>query len=205
MKNFLQTYDKAHKFLLDFDFSKHPDLVAANAADAAFIYENDPSIDREETEVLTAVFAIKTYRIANMYYRGGMKTFARTLTEYAKSMTGIDIHPAAQIGVPFAIDHGVGVVIGQTAVIGNHCMLYHGVTLGAKHLSERDQVGVDRHPKLGNNIIIYSNTTILGNIKIPDGLLIGANKFIKSEADIAEIVDKAAQKRAGSAPKKVRV
>jgi len=153
--------------------------------DMKFLFDNDPSVtDIKQIESYTSAFAVAAYRIAHIHPD---PIVARQITEYAKSITGVDIHPGAKIGVPFAIDHGVGTVIGETAVIGKKSMLYHGVTLGAKHLKERDQVGTDRHPKLGNSVIVYSNTTILGNIHVPDGLIIGANKFIKNQQDIDQL------------------
>jgi len=150
--------------------------------DIRFLFDNDPSAKSvDEVECYTSAFAVAAYRVAHAHPDAKV---ARRIAEYAKSLTGVDIHPRAKIGVPFAIDHGVGVVVGETAVIGSGCMLYHGVTLGARHLKERDQVGTTRHPKLGDNVIIYSNTTILGNIKIHDGMIVGANKFIKSQDEI---------------------
>jgi serine O-acetyltransferase len=156
--------------------------------DLDFLFKNDPSVkDISHVNCYTSAFAVAAYRIAHTL---DDDQIARQITEYAKSLTGVDIHPKAKIGVPFCIDHGVGTVIGETAIIGDGCMLYHGVTLGAKHLKEREQEGVDRHPKLGNNVIIYSNTTILGNLKIPAGLIIGANKFIKKQEEIDELSKK---------------
>lgn len=149
------------------------------------MFDNDPSVKSvEHVDCFTSGFAVIAYRIAHSIQDDYL---ARCIMEYAKSLTGVDIHPRANIGVPFAIDHGVGTVIGETAVIGKRCMLYHGVTLGARHLKERDQVGSDRHPKLGDNVIIYSNTTILGNLHVPSGMIIGANKFIRKQSDIDEL------------------
>ncbi|MCL2176484.1 MAG: serine acetyltransferase [Firmicutes bacterium] len=156
--------------------------------DQQFLYDNDPSVTGvDQIASFTSFFAVAAYRIAHIF---PCEKIARQISEFAKSLTGVDIHPKAKIGVPFAVDHGVGTVIGETAVIGDSSMLYHGVTLGAKHLKEREQVGEDRHPKLGNKVIVYSNTTILGNINVPDGLIIGANKFIKSQQEIDELQSK---------------
>lgn len=150
--------------------------------DQQFLYNNDPSVkDINEVSSFTSVFAVTAYRIAHIFPDYG---FARQITEYAKSITGIDIHPSAKIGVPFIIDHGVGTVIGETVVIGNYSMLYHGVTLGSKYINEREQVGKSRHPKLGNNVIIYANTSIIGNIIVPDKMIIGTNKIIKRQEEI---------------------
>ena len=161
--------------------------------DLEFIFKNDPSAKSiDHVRTYTSAFAIAVYRLAHTV---ADDIRARALAEYAKSLTGVDIHPRATIGVPFAIDHGVGVVIGETTTIGNNCMLYHGVTLGAKHLKERDQVGLIRHPQVGHNVIIYANTTILGALAIPDGLLVPANRFIKSQTDLDELVAAAARKK----------
>lgn len=174
-------------------------------ADLQFIFANDPapkSVD--EVRCYTCAFAVAAYRIAHIIPDIYL---ARQISEYAKSITGVDIHPRARIGVPFALDHGVGVVVGETAVIGRNSMLYHGVTLGARHLRERDQVGYDRHPKLGDNVIVYSNTTILGNVQIPSGTIIGANIFFKRQAEIDEWCEKikaqspSRRKQSGKAPK----
>ena len=166
-------------------YMAHPDKLGIRDAiekDLQFLFGNDPSVRvPEHVNCYTSAFAVIAHRIAHSI--ADDKT-ARQIAEYAKSLTGVDIHPRAAIGIPFAIDHGVGTVIGETSVIGKNCLLYHGVTLGAKHLKDREQVGQDRHPKLGDNVIIYSNTTILGNIKIPNNMIVGANKFIKNQADI---------------------
>ena len=107
------------------------------------------------------------------------------MTEHAHQLTGIDIHPGAQIGPAFFIDHGTGVVIGETCVIGSHVKLYQGVTLGSKSFPHDDQghliKGIKRHPNIGNNVIIYAETTILGNVTIGDGAIIGANKWITQD------------------------
>ena len=158
------------------------------AKDMQFLFDNDPSAKQaEQVTAYTSAFAVACYRVAHTVADDFL---ARQIAEYAKSVTGVDIHPRAIIGVPFCIDHGVGTVIGETSVIGKRCMLYHGVTLGAKHLKEREQVGVARHPKLGDNVIIYSNTTILGNVTIPSGTIIGANKFLKYQEEIDELLKK---------------
>ena len=103
------------------------------------------------------------------------------ITEVAHSKTGIDIHPGAEIGEYFAIDHGTGVVIGQTAIIGNHVRLYQGVTLGAKSFVLDDNglpIDVPRHPIIEDNVTIYSNTSVLGRIMIGEGSVIGGNIWL---------------------------
>jgi serine O-acetyltransferase len=188
IENFFKQREEAKQLLLDSLSGNSPEMKSVRSdieQDLQFLFKNDPSVrDISHVNCYTSAFAVAAYRVANTITDDHK---ARSIAEYAKSLTGVDIHPRAKIGVPFAIDHGVGTVIGETAVIGSNCMLYHGVTLGAKHLNERDQVGSDRHPKLGNNVIIYANTTILGNLQIPEGMMIGANRFIKSQDEIDQL------------------
>ena len=117
-----------------------------------------------------------------------MPVIPRIITELAHSETGIDIHPGAEIGEYFAIDHGTGVVIGATAIIGNHVKLYQGVTLGAKSfdLDENNNPikGIPRHPIIGDNVVIYSNASILGRISIGKNAVIGGNLWVT--VDVAE-------------------
>jgi len=179
MNKFFEAMKTAEEYIKNFS---NEQVEKDIKADLKFLYKNDPSITKlEHVDCITSAFAVACYRIAHAVEDDFL---ARSIMEYAKMLTGVDIHPRCKIGVPFCIDHGVGTVIGETSVIGKNCMLYHGVTLGAKHLKERDQVGKDRHPKLGDRVIIYSNTTILGNIHIPDGMLIGANKFIRKQEEL---------------------
>jgi len=188
IEKFLNQRQETEKLLLELSCKADTKVKDAIKQDLKFLFKNDPSVKSiSHVNCYTSAFAVAAYRIAHSLPDDNL---ARQITEYAKSLTGVDIHPKAKIGVPFCIDHGVGTVIGETAVIGNGCMLYHGVTLGAKHLKEREQEGVDRHPKLGDNVIIYSNTTILGNLIIPAGLIIGANKFIKKQEEIDELSKK---------------
>ena len=121
------------------------------------------------------------YRIAHELHRLNVPLIPRIITEMAHSETGIDIHPGAQIGHHFTIDHGTGVVIGATCIIGNHVKLYQGVTLGAKSSLRRTgkpHQGIPRHPILEDNVIVYSNATILGRITIGEGATIGGNIWV---------------------------
>ena len=121
------------------------------------------------------------YRTAHELYLLGVPVIPRMLTEYAHSQTGIDIHPAAVIGDHFAIDHGTGIVIGETSVIGSHVTLYQGVTLGAKNFSydaEGHPMRSPRHPVLEDNVTVYSNASILGRITIGEGSVIGGNVWL---------------------------
>ena len=138
------------------------------------IAKNDPaaSDQREIVFCYPAVTAMVHYRSAHLLYRLGVPLIPRMITELAHSQTGIDIHPAAQIGSGLSIDHGTGIVIGSTSVIGNNCALYQGVTLGAKNFVY-DECGlprdIPRHPHLEDDVTVYSNATILGNITIGKG------------------------------------
>jgi serine O-acetyltransferase len=139
--------------------------------------------------------AISSYRIAHALLQAEVPLIPRIITEMAHSETGIDIHPGATIGEYFTIDHGTGVVIGETARIGKNVKMFQGVTLGAKSfpLDENGNPikGIDRHPKIGNNVIIYSNSTILGNITVGDGAVIGGNIWVDQDvAPGAKLVQK---------------
>lgn len=122
--------------------------------------------------------AIYIYRIAHFLHSLNVPFIPRILSEYAHSKTGIDIHPAAIIGYSFFIDHGTGVVIGETAVIGDNVKIYQGVTIGALSISKK-MAGIKRHPTIGNNVIIYSGATILGGeTLIGQGSIIGGNVWL---------------------------
>ena len=148
-------------------------------------YDGDPAA-RDKTEIMLAYpgfEAISIFRIAHMMFKMDIPYIPRIMTEYAHNHTGIDIHPGATIGSYFFIDHGTGVVIGETTIIGEHVKIYQGVTLGAKSFAlgaDGNPVkGVDRHPKIGNNVIIYSGATILGgDTHIGDNSVIGGNVWL---------------------------
>lgn len=129
--------------------------------------------------------ALTNYRVAHELHRQGVPLIPRIITEMAHSETGIDIHPGAQIGPYFTIDHGTGVVIGATSIIGSHVKLYQGVTLGAKSFpldSNGNPIkGIDRHPIIEDDVIIYSNATILGRITIGKGAVVGGNVWITED------------------------
>jgi len=157
----------------------HTDVIAA--------YNGDPAA-KSLGEVIfcyPGIRAISNYRIAHALLKLEVPLIPRIITEMAHSETGIDIHPGATIGEYFTIDHGTGVVIGETAIIGNNVKMYQGVTLGAKSFP-LDEFGIpikgiDRHPCIGNNVIIYSNTTILGRITVGDGAVIGGNMWVDKD------------------------
>lgn len=123
-----------------------------------------------------------SYRVAHQLQRQGVPIVPRMITEQAHSDTGIDIHPGAEIGERFVIDHGTGVVIGATAILGSNVKIYQGVTLGAKSFVTDDSnnpvKGIPRHPIIGDNVVIYSNSTILGRVHIGDNAVIGGNLWV---------------------------
>ena len=125
------------------------------------------------------------YRIAHELHEMQVPLIPRMMTEMAHSETGIDIHPGAQIGEYFTIDHGTGVVIGATCIIGKHVKLYQGVTLGAKSFPlDKDGKpikGIPRHPILEDNVVVYSNATVLGRITIGKSCVIGANTWVMED------------------------
>ena len=164
--------------------SRLPEMRRVLATDVEAAYYGDPAATcpGEIICCYPVIRAITNYRIAHELYRLGVPLIPRIITEMAHSETGIDIHPGAQIGDHFTIDHGTGVVIGATCIIGNHVKLYQGVTLGAKSfpLDEYGNPikGIPRHPILEDDVIVYSNATILGRITIGKGATIGGNIWV---------------------------
>lgn len=192
--------DKASLLAAKF-ISKLPKLRQILATDVKAAYEGDPAAESigEVIYCYPAIRAISNYRIAHELLKLEVPLIPRIITEMAHSETGIDIHPAAQIGTHFTIDHGTGVVIGATTIIGNHVKLYQGVTLGAKSfpLDEQGQPikGIKRHPIIEDNVIIYSNATILGRITIGKEAVIGGNIWVtESIAPQSHIVQRKRKK-----------
>ncbi len=166
-------------------FSRLDEIQAIIETDIVAAYEGDPAAkSREEIMLAYPAFeAVGIYRVAHVLYQMEIPLLPRMLTEYAHSQTGIDIHPGATIGSHFFIDHGTGVVIGETTIIGNNVKIYQGVTLGAKSFEFNKEGmmirGKKRHPNIGNNVIIYSGATILGgDTSIGDGCIIGGNVWL---------------------------
>jgi serine O-acetyltransferase len=164
-----------------------PDLREKLHNDVVAAYNGDPAA-KSYGEVIfcyPCIRALSNFRTANALLHLGVPLIPRIFTEMAHSETGIDIHPGATIGSYFTIDHGTGVVIGETATIGNNVKMYQGVTLGAKSFpldADGNPIkGIQRHPHIGNNVIIYSNSTILGNITVGDGAVIGGNLWVDSD------------------------
>ena len=150
--------------------------------DLDYFLECDPASDSKEEiiECYPGFKAITYYRIAHLLCELGHRVIARIISEEAHFLTGIDIHPASKIDSPFFIDHGTGIVVGETSIIGHHVRLYQGVTIGALSLKNPNKVrGVKRHPTIGNNVIIYANASILGgDVTIGDNVIIGGNVFL---------------------------
>ena len=164
--------------------SKLPEIRRILATDVEAAYYGDPAATcfGEIICCYPIIRAITNYRVAHELYMLNVPLIPRIITEMAHSETGIDIHPGAQIGHHFTIDHGTGVVIGATCIIGNNVKLYQGVTLGAKSfpLDENGNPikGIARHPILEDDVIVYSNATILGRITIGKGATIGGNIWV---------------------------
>lgn len=162
-----------------------PDIKKMLIKDIQALYEGDPAACSPEEVILSypGFYAISIYRIANRFYRKKVPYIARVMTEFAHEKTGIDIHAGATIGEYFFIDHGTGIVIGETTTIGNRVKIYQGVTLGAKSFeldADGNPIkGTKRHPDIGDNCVIYANATILGgNTKVGENCVIGANVWL---------------------------
>lgn len=172
--------------------SRLPALRKILATDVEAAYYGDPAATcfGEIIYCYPVIRALTNYRLAHEIYIHGIPLIPRIITEMAHSETGIDIHPGAQIGHHFTIDHGTGVVIGATCIIGNHVKLYQGVTLGAKSFPLDDKgnpiKGISRHPILEDGVIVYSNATILGRVTIGKGATIGGNVWITEDVPEGE-------------------
>ena len=160
-----------------------PEISRLLHTDADAVMHNDPAVKSMQEVILCypVVKVMMHYRAAHQLHLQGVPIIPRVITEMAHSATGIDIHPAAEIGEYFSIDHGTGVVIGATSIIGNHVMLYQGVTLGAKNFSyDSNGVPIDkpRHPILEDYVTVYSNTSILGRVRIGHHTIVGGNVWL---------------------------
>ena len=174
--------DRASRIAIDF-INKIPHIKYLLSTDVKAILDGDPAA-KSLSEIIfcyPAVHAILHQRVAHVLLKLGVPVLPRIITEMAHSETGIDIHPGAQIGEYFSIDHGTGIVVGQTAIIGNHVRLYQGVTLGAKNFTLDEEglpIDVPRHPIIEDYVTIYSNASILGRITIGKGSVIGGNIWL---------------------------
>ena len=176
----LMAREKTREFVL-----RLPKILRLLETDIQAIYDGDPAAKTKAEVVLCypGFYAICIYRIAHELYELKVPYIPRIMTEYAHEKTGIDINPGATIGEYFCIDHGTGIVIGETAVLGHHVKLYQGVTIGARSF-EKDEngnpvKGGKRHPDIGNHVVIYANATILGgDTHIGDNSVIGGNVWL---------------------------
>lgn len=163
-------------------FEKLPKIQQQLLKDVEAGFNGDPAAKSREDIIYSypGLFAIFVYRIAHEFYQADVPFIPRIMTEYAHSRTGIDINSGAQIGDYFFIDHGTGVVIGETTIIGNNVKLYQGVTLGALSTRKGQELsGVKRHPTLKDGVTVYSNSSILGgNTVIGENAIVGGNAFI---------------------------
>lgn len=173
-----------------------PEIKRLLYTDVKAIYDNDPAA-KDFGEVILSypvIHAMIHYRLAHELMLAGIQVLPRIITELAHSDTGIDINPGATIGEYFAIDHGTGVVIGETCIIGHHVTLYQGVTLGAKNFTlDRDgyPVNLPRHPILEDNVTVYANATILGRITVGHHSVVGGNVWLtESVPPYSKIVQK---------------
>ncbi|HNR89467.1 MAG TPA: serine acetyltransferase [Spirochaetota bacterium] len=161
-----------------------PEVRHLLSTDVAAAFEGDPAAKSSGEAIFSypSIVALTNFRIAHELYRLDVPLIPRIITEMAHSRTGIDLHPGAEIGERFFIDHGTGVVIGETSVIGRNVRLYQGVTLGAKSFPMDDKgnpiKGIPRHPIVEDDVIIYSGATVLGRVTIGRGAVIGGNVWL---------------------------
>ena len=163
-----------------------PEIKRLLYTDVEAMFHNDPAATNygEVIYCYPVVNTMTHYRIAHVLHKMQVPVIPRIITEQAHSKTGIDIHPGATIGEYFAIDHGTGVVIGETCIIGNHVTLYQGVTLGAKSFkydAQGNMLNIPRHPIIEDNVTIYSNASILGRITIGHDSVIGGNIWVTND------------------------
>jgi len=165
-------------------FSQLEDLKKTLLKDAEFILESDPAATQliEVIAIYPGFLAIFCYRVANALANLSIPLLPRMITEYSHKVTGIDIHPHAQIGCPFAIDHGTGIVIGETTNIGNNVKLYQGVTLGALSV-DKSKASKKRHPTIEDNVVLYAGCTILGGQTV-----VGRNSIIGGNVWLTESI-----------------
>ena len=174
---------------------KLPGIRKTLWTDITAAYQGDPAAKSPDEIILSypAFTAISAYRIAHALYAMGVPLIPRIITEYAHSLTGIDIHPGAEIGEHFFIDHGTGVVIGETSTIGRHVKIYQNVTIGAKSFDVEPDgslvKGIKRHPDIGNDVVIYAGATILGgDTKIGNSCVIGGNVWLTHSVQDGRVV-----------------
>ena len=174
-----EKYDEA---IVDELFKKFTIIIPQLAKDLDFFYESDPACESKEEIILAypGFYAILIYRLAHAMYELQIPYLPRLMSELAHSATGIDINPGAKIDEAFFIDHGTGVVIGETTIIGKRVKVYQGVTLGAISTDHAETLrGVKRHPTIEDNVTIYANATVLGGkVVVGENSIVGGNAFI---------------------------
>jgi serine O-acetyltransferase len=185
---------------------KIPDVMLLLIDDVQAAYQGDPAAKSPSETIFCypGIYAITNHRIAHELYRLGVPVIPRIISENAHSITGIDINPGAKIGRSFFIDHGTGVVIGETAIIGDRVRLYQGVTLGAKSFPLDEQgnpiKGIDRHPILEDDVVVYAGATILGRVTVGARSVIGGNVWLTQSVPPDSSVSQVKEyKSAGSA------
>ena len=176
-------------------FAKLPEIRRVLKTDVIAAYRGDPAAKNQDEVILAypAFTAVSAYRVGHELYAMGVPLIPRVITEYAHRLTGIDIHPGARIGEYFFIDHGTGVVIGETATIGDRVKLYQHVTIGAKSFDVAPDgslvKGIKRHPDIGNDVVIYAGATILGgDTYIGDKCVIGGNVWLTHSVEAGSVV-----------------
>ena len=187
--------DERASEVVDLFVQNIPSLRIQLSLDVQAAYDGDPAARHTDEAIFCypGIRALWMHRVAHALFKLQVPLIPRMIAEHAHELTGIDIHPGATIGESFFIDHGTGVVIGETTIIGNHCKVYQGVTLGAKSF-ERDgegglKRGTKRHPTLGNNVTVYAGATILGgDTVIGDNCVIAGGVFLMRSVDAGHIV-----------------
>ena len=182
----------ANKNTISFFCNESKKLKKILLEDAEFTYQCDPASEGTEEIILTypGFFAIFCYRIAHILKSVNVRLLPRMISEFAHTQTGIDIHPGATIGHPFCIDHGTGIVIGETSIVGNYVKMYQGVTLGALSLKEGQNLkNIKRHPTIGNNVTLYADAFVFGgDTVIGDNVIVGNNAIIRESVEANKVV-----------------
>ena len=182
----------ANKNTISFFCNESKKLKKILLEDAEFTYQCDPSSEGIDEIILTypGFFAVFCYRIAHILKSVNVRLLPRMISEFAHTQTGIDIHPGATIGHPFCIDHGTGIVIGETSIVGNYVKMYQGVTLGALSLKEGQNLkNIKRHPTIGNNVTLYADAFVFGgDTVIGDNVIVGNNAIIRESVEANKVV-----------------
>ena len=182
----------ANKNTISFFCNESKKLKKILLEDAEFTYQCDPASEGIDEIILTypGFFAVFCYRIAHILKSVNVRLLPRMISEVAHTQTGIDIHPGATIGHPFCIDHGTGIVIGETSIVGNYVKMYQGVTLGALSLKEGQNLkNIKRHPTIGNNVTLYADAFVFGgDTVIGDNVIVGNNAIIRESVDANKVV-----------------